>query len=783
MIQSFLILFCVFRIITFIYNLPSITNLNLTLDTVSDIYMGKITKWNDTKLQSINLGIQLPSDNIIVAVNKLDATSDSYIMTSRFSAMYPEWKQKRGTVVDKWPGDNFAVSDQNYDTFIVNVTPYSIGYTSLATHKQFTSFIRETFNSTTAQIINNNGEVISNTKETVLSLVERLFRKTYMNETTYQNETKNPLIFFHYILYNSTTSPDVSCCAMQEATGLAEYILTGNSSTVEKFGYFPLPKVAVDYVINNLLPLITCNGTSTYAKYKSYKIRADEKQVENWKTTVLIASGLLLLLVIVIVGFIVYHKQVKRAKETLWLINFTDVQVHVDRSRVNNSLDSHPSDRSTAQGHPSKKFNCDNAVWKSKDSQVFITPIKLSKVSNWKRKTKLLITRFTQEFSQPNLDLLLGITVVQRQPYLVSQYCSKGTLNYFLTTCSYDLNVEVKYCFARDVYNGLKYLHYKNIVHGNLNSINCYVDGTWNVKISAWAMHSILESEEQPYCQQLFHNFDKKTSESSLDDTNLLITVLYMDAETVQAKKPSKPSDVYSYGMLLIEIFTRNLPFSDEVELCFTSYPDIVLNKVNNISNEPNVNSYDVPLEIKRVIIKLIGRKENRPEISLIANDVEKFRTKSNKSIVDVMMQTVEKYVEDLEDKIVERTNELTQVNARMKDLLCDIMPPQIAKKFINGQTPEPEFYESVSIFFSDVVGFTTISANSTPVEIIILLNELWKIIDKTLDKFDVYKIDTIGDAYMVASGTVTGTLREMKFIKDEVALIADMFEISFFII
>jgi guanylate cyclase len=85
--------------------------------------------------------------------------------------------------------------------------------------------------------------------------------------------------------------------------------------------------------------------------------------------------------------------------------------------------------------------------------------------------------------------------------------------------------------------------------------------------------------------------------------------------------------------------------------------------------------------------------------------------------------------------------------------LLLNILPKEIAAILKNESRTIADHYDEASVLFADMVGFTPLSAQLPPVEVVELLNEVFSFFDSLLDKYDVEKIRTIGDSYMVASG------------------------------
>jgi adenylate cyclase len=95
----------------------------------------------------------------------------------------------------------------------------------------------------------------------------------------------------------------------------------------------------------------------------------------------------------------------------------------------------------------------------------------------------------------------------------------------------------------------------------------------------------------------------------------------------------------------------------------------------------------------------------------------------------------------------------LRDEQAKSEGLLLNILPKEIAAILKNERRTIADRYSEASVLFADMVGFTPLSARLDPVELVELLNEAFTFFDSLLDKYDVEKIRTIGDSYMVASG------------------------------
>jgi phosphate transport system substrate-binding protein len=113
------------------YNLANHPRLKLNGEVVADIFLGKITKWNDPRIARLNPGLTLPRADVVV-VHRSDGSGTSYIFTDYLSSVSKEWERRvgRNTFV-KWPAGLGAKGNEGVAGQVKQL-PGTIGYVELA---------------------------------------------------------------------------------------------------------------------------------------------------------------------------------------------------------------------------------------------------------------------------------------------------------------------------------------------------------------------------------------------------------------------------------------------------------------------------------------------------------------------------------------------------------------------------------------------------------------------------------------------------------------------------
>ena len=114
-----------------VYNIPGINkDLNFSSDVIADIYLGKISKWNDTRIAKDNPGVNLPAKSIL-PVYRSDGSGTTYIFTDFLSKVSSDWSSRVGKATSvKWPTGIGQKGNEGV-AGMVRQSPYSFGYVEL----------------------------------------------------------------------------------------------------------------------------------------------------------------------------------------------------------------------------------------------------------------------------------------------------------------------------------------------------------------------------------------------------------------------------------------------------------------------------------------------------------------------------------------------------------------------------------------------------------------------------------------------------------------------------
>uniref|UniRef100_A0AAX7SVM8 Guanylate cyclase n=1 Tax=Astatotilapia calliptera TaxID=8154 RepID=A0AAX7SVM8_ASTCA len=335
-----------------------------------------------------------------------------------------------------------------------------------------------------------------------------------------------------------------------------------------------------------------------------------------------------------------------------------------------------------------------------------------------------------REMRHENLNLCLGLFVDSGIFALVVEHCPRGSLADLLADGNVRLDWMFKSSLLMDLIKGMKYLHLRGLTHGRLKSTNCLVDGRFVLKITDYGLPMILTSQRISIPE---------------DPHDMLWTAQELLRNPVSGG--SFAGDVFSFSIIIQEVISRTLPYA------MMDMPIVERLKQPPPLCRPIVSVDEAPTECLTLMNECWNEDPSkRPSFDDIFKQVSISRGR-RANIIDSMLRMLEQYSSNLEDLIRERTDELEIERTKTDKLVGQLLPKSVAQALKKGKPVEPEHYSDCTLYFSDIVGFTTISALSEPIEVVDLLNDLYTMFDAIIALHDVYKVETIGDAYMVASG------------------------------
>ncbi|XP_011301299.1 atrial natriuretic peptide receptor 1 isoform X5 [Fopius arisanus] len=461
---------------------------------------------------------------------------------------------------------------------------------------------------------------------------------------------------------------------------------------------------------------------------------------------------------LVVVSVIIYrhYKLEAEIASMTWKVHWEDVIVMAPRKtrgsmysltgnkQRGSQLTIYSDDNISLAGGVDRNVYIPTAIYKN--SKVAIKPIPRNKVEI--SRPLLLELKRMKDLQHDHLVRFYGACVEPPHCCLLTEYCPKGSLQDILENDQIKLDRVFRGSLIHDIVRGMAYLHASELKsHGSLKSSNCVVDSRFVLKITDFGLHALRKP-----CPN--------DSEDDKDSYAHWRKQLWTSPELLRMERPppegTQKGDVYSFAIIVHEIVVRQGPFYLGEDRNYS--PREIVEGVRRGGGSPLrplIDEAAVEEEVATLMRRCWAQDSaDRPDFPALKQTIRKInKDYESSNILDNLLSRMEQYANNLETLVAERTADYLEEKRKCEELLYQLLPKSVASQLILGQSVIAETYDHVTIYFSDIVGFTSLSAESTPLQVVDLLNDLYTCFDSIIENFDVYKVETIGDAYMVVSG------------------------------
>ncbi|XP_073338567.1 atrial natriuretic peptide receptor 1-like isoform X2 [Pagrus major] len=450
----------------------------------------------------------------------------------------------------------------------------------------------------------------------------------------------------------------------------------------------------------------------------------------------MVAIVICFVFVIIVTVTVFIYRKLKLESELaaqLWRVSWDDVQIsNLDKvlrracSRLTMSL---------------KGSNCGSLMTMEGNFQIYtktgyykgnLAAIKYINKKRLELDRKVLFElKHMRDVQNEHLTRFIGSCIDPPNMCIVTEYCPRGSLQDLMESDSITLDWMFRYSLINDIVKGMLFLHNSVIIsHGNLKSSNCVVDSRFVLKITDYGLQSLRTSN----CPEDTHAYYARK--------------LWTAPELLRTECPplcgTQKGDVYSFSIILQELaLLRGVFYLDTHTLTPKEIIQVVL-QGGVLPLRPSLCFHSHSEELG-ILMQRCWTEEpsERPDFNTIKILLRKQHRGYGSNILDNLLSRMEQYANNLEELVEERTQAYHEEKRKAEALLYQILPHSVAEQLKRGETVQAEAFDSVTIYFSDIVGFTALSAESTPLQVVTLLNDLYTCFDAIIDNFDVYKVSS----------------------------------------
>ncbi|XP_055339077.1 atrial natriuretic peptide receptor 1-like [Paramacrobiotus metropolitanus] len=322
------------------------------------------------------------------------------------------------------------------------------------------------------------------------------------------------------------------------------------------------------------------------------------------------------------------------------------------------------------------------------------------------------------DLDHANVCRFAGLCFLEKSVLLVSEYCPRSSVYELLARTHLEFDLQASFLF--DLLKGLQAIHRSAIkFHGFLNIHCCLLNRHFSLKIGKTG-HTQIETV-------LTRNG------AILEPTNLHFT------NKNAACEEGQKNDMYAAGLILYHIIIQEEPLDSRV-LMYKRIADHSDSKFSKL----------FPALVKC----LSDDAEDRPSVGqLLKLCFEGLAMKNNEHLIEKIIRRLENYTDELDRLVVLRTMALLDERKKCDILLREMLPSMAIEQLRKGIVPEAEMFLSSTIMFTEIGGFTNHLQATDPKTVMMFLNNVYTSFDRIVASYDVYKVETIKDSYMVVSG------------------------------
>lgn len=757
-----------FSAIVLAFNIPGVQSLILNRDLLVGIHNGTYKFWNSSAIQAENPSTSLPGERIVVAA-RADRSGSTEIFTTALSRFSEAWRKTYGIfnrgLNKKGATLHWNESEVNFRfgrricgiVDILQTVSYSLGHMAL--------YNAEEAELSVAAIRNKAGNVIEANSQTVHAAMDDFLIEMTSTFTVSLSdgpgEGSYPIAGYTYCIVRM--NPDTNCRSFIELQYYIEWFLYNSQARADSsyLNMAPVTLTIADKIKHDILHEMTCNGNPLHQLLLDLQTE-EQQSTETWRTPVAITVPCVCVLFISLLVYMMYqrYKFQNLLDRNDWDIPIEDILFSSPNSPRRKSFFSGSGTNSKSMTTFDSFDLHDSSVaeiihWPGKwlSNTIGLRVVEIQQLHSITTKIKRTILWMKDSVSHDNVLRFYGLTLLDGERYIVNGFCAKGGMKIILRNSKLNLNDSFKTSLTTDIAQGMIYLHNMDIVHGNLKSLCCLIDERWVVKISDWEFLKILSAVDTSTLKQSMNK--NKIHPDTIEDDTTASEKFWTAPEVLLSNdilSSARPSDVYSYAIIVHEIFAREDPYIEHTDNL--SGREILRAIMSNGLRPQHFD--DVPVTIKQIMeIAWADDPLSRPSFEQILKLLHKSKS-SKKSVLDSMMETMEEYAIHLEKTVEAKETELEVMKTSMHTVFSTLVPADIAKRLVNGQCVMPETYTDASVMLLEITGVDDNHQNSFCEESVKLLYEINVYLDRLLKNKNIFKLDFSVTSFLLISSRIT---------------------------